>query len=164
MDTHGIDVSIVSLANPWLDFLEPDEAVKAAHDLNLDIQNYCETYTPSNDSSFDAQTSNRLFAFGSLPLVPGIETEKVLDAIKQVGELSYLRGVVMGTKGIGKGLDDPDMEPIYEALASAGLVVFVVSFSLPSRSITNLREIELNVLFEYLAPSLRYRERFRPIG
>jgi len=119
---------VVSLANPWLDFLEPDEAIEAARDLNLDVQNYCETYCSANDTptdGFEPHTTNRLFAFGSLPLVPGIETSKVLEAIKQVQELSYLRGVVMGTKGIGKGLDDPAMEPIYEALADAGMVVFV---------------------------------------
>lgn len=41
-------------------------------------------------------------------------------------ELSHLRGIVMGTKGVGKGLDDPAMEPIYAAIVEAGLVVFVV--------------------------------------
>ncbi|GAA6038290.1 hypothetical protein JCM8097_003925 [Rhodosporidiobolus ruineniae] len=128
MDTHGIDVSVVSLANPWLDFLEPDEAVTAAAELNEDIQNYCATYGSEEaaaSTSFAAQTEKRLFAFGSLPLVPGIATKKVIEAIEQIKGLSYLRGVVMGTKGIGKGLDDPEMEPIYEAIAAAGLVVFV---------------------------------------
>lgn len=33
----------------------------------------------------------------------------------------------MGTRGVGKGLDDEAMEPIWKALADAGLVVFVVS-------------------------------------
>ncbi|GAA5853756.1 hypothetical protein JCM8547_007436 [Rhodosporidiobolus lusitaniae] len=128
MDTHGIDISIISLANPWLDFLEPDEAVTAARDLNNDIQNYCASYGSEEaaaSTSFTALTEKRLFAFGSLPLVPGISTKKVLEAIEQIKGLSYLRGVVMGTKGIGKGLDDPEMEPIYEAIAAAGLVVFV---------------------------------------
>lgn len=151
MDTHGIDVSvrpearyfcsnaaqlthlhlqIVSLANPWLDFLTPDEAVKAAHDLNLDIQQYCSTYpseASTSSSQFSPQTSNRLFAFGSLPLVPGVETSKVLEAIEQIKSLSHVRGVVMGTRGVGKGLDDEAMEPIWKALADSGLVVFVVS-------------------------------------
>ncbi|GAA5866327.1 hypothetical protein JCM1840_004087 [Sporobolomyces johnsonii] len=127
MDTHGIDVTVVSLANPWLDFLEPIEAIQAAHDLNLDVQSYCASFAPSSSSSssFSPLTAKRLFAFGSLPLVPGIETKKVVEAVEQIKGLSYLRGVVMGTKGIGKGLDDPEMEPIWEAIAAAGLVVFV---------------------------------------
>jgi aminocarboxymuconate-semialdehyde decarboxylase len=124
-------LQIVSLANPWLDFLTPDEAVKAAHDLNLDIQEYCSTYPEASTSSaeFSAQTKNRLFAFGSLPLVPGVETSKVLEAIEQIKALSHVRGVVMGTRGVGKGLDDEAMEPIWKALADAGLVVFVVSWN-----------------------------------
>ncbi|GAA5821813.1 hypothetical protein JCM11251_001038 [Rhodosporidiobolus azoricus] len=128
MSTHGIDVSVVSLANPWLDFLEPDEAVEAARELNDELQQYCSTYTAAEDtatSSFTPLTEKRLFAFGSLPLVPGISTKQVLEAVDQIKGLSSLRGVVMGTKGIGKGLDDPAMEPIYEAIAAAGLVVFV---------------------------------------
>ncbi|GAA5972586.1 hypothetical protein JCM11641_001913 [Rhodosporidiobolus odoratus] len=128
MDTHGIDVSVVSLANPWLDFLDPAEAITAASDLNAELQEYCSTYgstEAAESTSFSALTKKRLFAFGSLPLVPGIATADVLKAVEQVKGLSYLRGVVMGTKGLGKGLDDPDMEPIYEAVAAAGLVVFV---------------------------------------
>jgi hypothetical protein len=156
MDIHGIDVSVrfpffrsqisfkqldlnstislsqvVSLANPWLDFLDPEQAITSAHALNLDLQEYCSTYSPSSSASesgttFQAQTRNRLFAFGSLPLVPGVKFEKVLEAIEQIQGLSYLRGVVMGTKGLGKGLDDPEMDPIWEALDKAGLVSFIV--------------------------------------
>jgi len=122
---------VVSLANPWLDFLEPAEAVDTAHQFNLDIEDYCATYSSADaakSTDFSAQTEKRLFAFGSLPLVPGIEAEKVAEAIKQIKSLPHLRGIVMGTKGVGKGLDDPAMEPIYTAIADAGLVVFVVRF------------------------------------
>ncbi|KAI5478184.1 hypothetical protein MNV49_005351 [Pseudohyphozyma bogoriensis] len=129
MDTHGIDVSqIISLANPWLDFLTPEEAIASAYALNADLQEYCATYTPeeaAKSTSFSALTEKRLFGFGSLPLVPGIEVSEIVKSIKQIKSLSYLRGVVMGTKGVGKGLDDPAMEPVYEAIAEAGLVVFV---------------------------------------
>lgn len=31
----------------------------------------------------------------------------------------------MGTRGIGNGLDDEALEPIWEAIAKAGLVVFL---------------------------------------
>ncbi|CEQ41701.1 SPOSA6832_03455, partial [Sporobolomyces salmonicolor] len=158
MDTHGIDVTqiahaipipqVVSLANPWLDFLEPAEATQAAHDLNLDVQSYCASFAPSSSSSssFSPLTEKRLFGFGSLPLVPGIETKKVVEAVKQIKGLSYLRGVVMGTKGIGKGLDDPGMEPIWEAIAAAGLVVFVVSLRLRSSDLLKKRLTRIGIL------------------
>lgn len=128
MDTHGIDVSIVSLANPWLDFLTPEEAIPAAKELNADIDVYCATYTSTiaaESTSFAALTEKRLFAFGSLPLVPGVEISEVIASIKQIQSLPHLRGVVMGTKGLGKGLDDPAMEPVWAALAAADLTVFV---------------------------------------
>lgn len=31
----------------------------------------------------------------------------------------------MGTKGVGKGLDDEALEPVWAAIAEAGLVVFL---------------------------------------
>lgn len=31
----------------------------------------------------------------------------------------------MGTRGLGKGLDDEALEPVWEAIANAGLVVFL---------------------------------------
>lgn len=62
--------------------------------------------------------------------MPGVELKEVLVAVEQIKKLPHLRGVVMGTKGVGKGLDDWAMEPIWAALAEAGLVVFVVSLLL----------------------------------
>ncbi|KAK4699488.1 aminocarboxymuconate-semialdehyde decarboxylase, partial [Phenoliferia sp. Uapishka_3] len=128
MDTHGIDITVVSLANPWLDFLTPEEAVPAATTLNTDVEAYCATYSPSDaaeSTSFAAHTKKRFFGFGSLPLVPGVDIAHVLAAVKQVESLPHLRGIVMGTKGLGKGLDDVAMEPIWETVAKAGLTVFV---------------------------------------
>src|SRR4051812_33411545 len=113
MDLHGIDVSvswdilhlalplgpllisnpilflvpeqqIVSLANPWLDFLEPDEAIATAAALNADLESYCATYDPASSpstigSQFSALTAKRLFGFGSLPLVPGVPVDAVVQ-------------------------------------------------------------------------------------
>lgn len=122
---------VVSLANPWLDFLSAEEAASTAKELNEDLESYCATYSPSASSTASGTkwtplTQKRLFAFGSLPLVPGIEIPTVLSAIEQVRSAKHLRGVVMGTRGLGKGLDDDAMEPIWAALADSGLVVFVV--------------------------------------
>ena len=55
MDNHNIDVSIVSLANPWLDFLtDNDNPVKFANMLNNDLHNMC------------LDKENRLFGYGRL--------------------------------------------------------------------------------------------------
>lgn len=123
MDVHGIDVSVVSLANPWLDFLDREQALKVARDLNNELEHYCATYEPLSSSR--ALTKKRLFAFGSLPLVPGASINDITDSISQIRSLPHLRGMVMGTKGLGKGLDDPAMDAVWKAVADAGLVVFV---------------------------------------
>lgn len=128
MDLHGIDVSVVSLANPWLDFLEPTEAEEVALAFNEDLQVYCSN-APLISTS-EGSPKSRLYAFGSLPLVPGITLEAVSKVIDQISSLSYLRGVVMGTKGLGKGLDDPEMEKVWEKLAERGLMSFVVGLLL----------------------------------
>ena len=67
----------------------------------------------------------RLYGFGLLPLVPGIESSELLDTISQISSLPHIRGIILGTRGIGCGLDDPALEPIWGALSSTGLVAFL---------------------------------------
>jgi aminocarboxymuconate-semialdehyde decarboxylase len=111
MDRHGIDISVVSLANPWLDFLPASEAVDMATALNGDMQEDC------------AQANGRLYGFATLP------TQDVPAAIKEVERLGantpHIKGVILGTSGAGKGLDDPKLEPLYHALAKHNLPVFL---------------------------------------
>lgn len=69
--------------------------------------------------------TKRLYGFGLLPLVPGIPISSLLDTVSQIKSLPYLRGIILGTRGLGKGLDDPELEPLWSSLASSGLVVFL---------------------------------------
>lgn len=110
------DVSIVSTANPWLDFMSPAEAVKSASELNADLDAYCRPPVdanlpidskPSRPTSFEPLTSNRLWGLGLLPLVEGVELKSVIRAIEDLKGMDRMKGVVMGTRGLGKGLDDP---------------------------------------------------------
>ncbi|KAK7695771.1 hypothetical protein QCA50_000408 [Cerrena zonata] len=121
MDRHGINVSIVSSANPWLDFLPASTAHQLAGELNEDLESYCST-SPSLSSS---DTLKRLYGFGLLPLVPEVSINSLLEIVDQISKLPHLRGIIMGTRGIGNGLDDEALEPVWEAIAKAGLVVFL---------------------------------------
>lgn len=123
MDKHGIDVTVVSTANPWLDFLSPTEATTLARGLNEDLEEYCAT-SPAVAHS-ESPTLRRLYAFGLLPLVPGISQKALLDSIAQLRSLNHVRGLIMGTQGLGKGLDDPELDIVWGAIADAGLVVFL---------------------------------------
>ncbi|KAJ4268606.1 hypothetical protein NW762_002672 [Fusarium torreyae] len=111
MDTHKIDISVISLANPWLDFLDPSESGAIAESVNEEFSRMC------------AEHPRRLFFFGTLPLTATLET--VLASIEHLRELKYCRGVILGTSGLGKGLDDPNLLPIFEALTKTRLTVFL---------------------------------------
>lgn len=124
MDKHGIDITIVSTANPWLDFLPPPDAIKLAEELNEDLEEYCAT-SPILPPLSDSASLRRLYAFGLLPLVPGIPLTALLASIAQLRSLPHVRGVIVGTQGLGKGLDDPALDNVWGAIADAGLVVFL---------------------------------------
>ncbi|KAG7096759.1 hypothetical protein E1B28_004171 [Marasmius oreades] len=124
MDRHGIDVSIVSTANPWLDFLTPTEAQKIALELNDDLEQYCST-SPVITGPENSKALKRMYGFGLLPLVPEITTRSLLDAVKQISESPHLKGLIMGTRGLGKGLDDEALDPVWDAIEAAELVVFL---------------------------------------
>ncbi|KZO96281.1 amidohydrolase 2 [Calocera viscosa TUFC12733] len=120
MDTHGIDVSIVSPANPWLDFLPPAPAAQACEELNSDLEEYCATSPQLEGTRF-----KRLYGMAYLPVVPGAEVDAVCRSVESLGKLPHIKGVILGTQGLGQGLDDPVLLPMWETLARAGLVVFL---------------------------------------
>ncbi|KAF2475108.1 uracil-5-carboxylate decarboxylase [Lindgomyces ingoldianus] len=119
MDAHKIDVSVISLANPWLDFLPANEAGDTARKINDDVDGLCARYP------------GRLYAFGTLPLSAPVET--VVKEIERLAGLKHIRGVIMGTSGLGNGLDDPALDPIYAALEKHEQLIFLhPHYGLPS--------------------------------
>jgi aminocarboxymuconate-semialdehyde decarboxylase len=111
MNTHSIDISVISLANPWLDWVPAEEAADAARRINDEVDQEC------------ARFPGRLFAFATLPLSGGREV--IVREIERLRTLRYMRGVILGTTGLGKGLDDPELLPVFEALQQANLPVFL---------------------------------------
>jgi aminocarboxymuconate-semialdehyde decarboxylase len=111
MDMHSIDISVISLANPWLDWVPANEAAEAAKRINDEVDAEC------------ARFPGRLFAFGTLPLSGGREV--IVKEIQRLTTLKYMRGVILGTTGLGKGLDDPELIPVFKALQDAKLPIFL---------------------------------------
>ena len=109
MDQHGIDISIVSLANPWLDFVEESDAIKLATLINKDLQQWCETH-------------QRLYFFGALPT---LSVKGCVDELHRIASLSKAKGVIMGSHGLGKGLDDPLLEIVFKTAADVQIVIFL---------------------------------------
>lgn len=101
MDSHNISTSILSLANPWLDFLPANEAEPIASLLNDDLQQMC-------------LGEERFKGFGVLPT---ISAEGSMNELENIKSHSELVGVIMGTHGLGKGLDDVLLEPVFKKAA-----------------------------------------------
>ncbi|KAI1654257.1 hypothetical protein F4813DRAFT_210507 [Daldinia decipiens] len=119
MDTHKIDISVISLANPWLDFVAAEDAGETAKSINQEFSDMC------------AANPGRLFFFATLPLTAPPET--LLAAVGHIRSLKYCRGVILGTSGLGKGLDDPAFVPVFSALAANKLTIFLhPHYGLPS--------------------------------
>ncbi|EOA90525.1 uncharacterized protein SETTUDRAFT_175543 [Exserohilum turcica Et28A] len=111
MDLHKIDKSVISLANPWLDFLPADEAGDAARNINDDVNDQCSQYP------------GRLYFFGTLPL--SASPDVITAEIERLSTLKYARGVIMGTSGLGQGLDDAALDPVYAALEKHNQLIFL---------------------------------------
>ena len=119
MDAHGIDVSVISLANPWLDWLPREDALAVAMQVNDDMERIC------------ALHEGRLYAFGTLPL--SAQTGNIIEEAERLTTLPHARGIVMGTSGLGSGLDDPALDPIYAALEQQEQLIFLhPHYGLPS--------------------------------
>ncbi|KAJ5690193.1 hypothetical protein N7462_004585 [Penicillium macrosclerotiorum] len=126
MEKHGIDCSVISLANPWLDFIgkeEPgsvnsgDAASEWAQKINDDLEATCvQTNTAASIKS--------LFAFGTLPLGSPSQ-QAAANEIHRIKSLAHIRGVIMGTTGRGAGLDDPALEEVWGALQDTQLMLFL---------------------------------------
>ncbi|KAL8761064.1 MAG: hypothetical protein Q9184_002770, partial [Pyrenodesmia sp. 2 TL-2023] len=123
MNTHNISTSVLSLANPWLDFLDPSKAAGWAKNINDEL----------NDIS--AGSEGRIYAFGCLPLsAPVEETVAEIERLASPG-CEYVRGVIVGTSGLGSGLDDGTMEPVWDALQRHELLVFIhPHYGIPSEA------------------------------
>ena len=109
MDTHKINISVISLANPWFDFLASGEAGAIADSVNEEFSNMCAKYP------------GRLYFFAALPLSASVATVK--QSITHALSLPYCRGFIMGTSGRGNGLDDSEMLPILQHINNS--VVFL---------------------------------------
>jgi hypothetical protein len=86
MDKHGIAVSVLSPANPWLDFLDVPEAGPAAASIN------------EGKEELAAGGKGRLYGMGLLPRDPALGAEE----LGRIAQLPHLRGAAIGTTGPAK--------------------------------------------------------------
>jgi predicted TIM-barrel fold metal-dependent hydrolase len=108
MDGAGIDQSLVSLGNPWLDPI-PD-STGLARDLNAWF------------AGLRDQTGARLVGMGVLP---GHELAAAVEVAAEIAATDSLYGVVSGTRICDLRLDDEALDPLWAELQRSGLPLFL---------------------------------------
>ncbi len=110
MREAGIERSVVSLGNPWLDPVEPAVALDVARRMNAEF------------AALGPATGNRLVGLGVLP------QDDVASAVlvaEEVAAAPTLHGLANGARVCGRLLDDPVLDPLWEVLERERLPLVV---------------------------------------
>lgn len=110
MERQGIDRTIVSLGNPWLDPIHGPESLDWARRLNGEF------------SALEGETDGRVLGLGVLP---ADEVGSAMEVVGEVAETATLYGVISGTRICGLLLDDERLDPLWSALERTGLSFFL---------------------------------------
>jgi aminocarboxymuconate-semialdehyde decarboxylase len=110
MDASGIQHSVLSVGNPWLDLDGGAASVALAGAINDDLLELV------------ARRPDRLSA---MCLLPNHDVAAVVRCVEDLAADGRASGVVTGTTICGLDLDDPALEAVWSALADAGLPVLV---------------------------------------
>jgi predicted TIM-barrel fold metal-dependent hydrolase len=138
MDAHGIEVALTSLAQPGVQFGNPD----GAHALARRCNDYA--------AELNARWPRR---FGAFALVPMWDTRHAVDEIAHSFDVLKLHGACLFASYGEKFLGDPLFDPVLDALNDRNAVVFVHPALHPSS-----RKLDLpwpGFMMEYLFDTTR---------
>ena len=110
MDRHGIDQTILSLGNPWLDPFDEEDGLAAARYLNEDF------------AKLANQTGGRILGMGALPPHSPNNVATLIGEIQSQGDIY---GAITGTLIAGKTFDDPELNVVWAALEKTGVPLLV---------------------------------------
>jgi aminocarboxymuconate-semialdehyde decarboxylase len=100
---------VISVGNPWVDFLNGDEARSWATRINEEIEREC-------------AAGNRFVGLG---VVPFHSMAAACRVVQQIEQLPHVRGVIMGTRPGMRHLDDRALEPFWTLAEEAQLPIFI---------------------------------------
>ncbi|MEX2486540.1 MAG: amidohydrolase family protein [Nitriliruptoraceae bacterium] len=101
MDEVGIDRTVISLGNPWLDPFNGSESSTHASALNDDLARLPE------------QTRGRITPMGVLP---SHDPEAAAETVRDIAREHRLVGIVTGPSICRRSLDDSELDPVWAAL------------------------------------------------
>ena len=110
LDASGVDVQVVGPMPMHRYWAEPDLAEQLTRTVNAAVAAHC------------AQAPDRLAGLGTLPLQhPDLAVAELGRAVDELG----LKGVSVSTNVDGRELAHPDFDPVWQAAAELGAVVFI---------------------------------------
>lgn len=110
MDQFGIDQTILSLGNPWLDPFEGPEGLKTARFFNEDF------------AKLRAKTNGRILGMGA---IPGHTISDIVTVIHEIADTEDLYGLITGSRIGGLTFDDSRLDPVWAALDQTGTPVLI---------------------------------------
>lgn len=110
MDRVGIDQTVVSLGNPWLDPFDGPESPEWAMRLNAEL------------AALEAETNGRVVALGVLPTD---DVESAVEVAREVAATPTLYGLIGSCRVCGLEFDDERLAPLWQELESSALPLFV---------------------------------------
>lgn len=117
MDEAGIDQTVVSLGNPWLDPLPGRDSIDWARRINADL------------AGLEADSGGRVHALG---ILPNATPEDAAAMAREVDATPGLYGLISGCRICGLRLDDPALEPLWATLNELELPVFFHPHNAPA--------------------------------
>ena len=110
MNKFGIDQTVLSLGNPWLDPFEGPEGLETARFFNEDF------------AKLRAQTNGRILGMGA---IPGHDIDDIVTVIREIAETENLFGLITGSRIGGLTFDDTRLDPVWAALDQTGTPVLI---------------------------------------
>jgi len=110
MKESGIDMQVLSLAMPGVDFLEPRLGWDLARIVNDEIAKVVEKYPDK---------------FLGMATVPLQDTKKAIDELDRTINMLGLRGVEIFSNVAGKPLDDEELWPFYERVTKLDVPILI---------------------------------------
>lgn len=110
MAKHAVDIQVLSLANPWTDFLPPTEAAKMAREVNDSIAAVTEKYPDR---------------FVGLATLPFKDPETSLEELRRAKRDLGLRGVCTGTRIGEKPFNLDEFGAVFAEAAKLDMPIFL---------------------------------------
>jgi len=110
MADNNIDITIVSVGNPWLDPFDGDDSPDIASLVNEEL------------ASYEKLTDGKIRSMGVLP---ANNIQSAIKTLDEISDMPGLYGVTVSSRICGRAFDDPELEDFWAALSAKQLPLFM---------------------------------------